>query len=209
MHQHTKQITQAGKSLKEAKKAMIMIHGRGATAASILELANHLAVDDFSVLAPSATAHTWYPFSFMAPVTQNEPGISTAMTVIDEMVQDVLDAGIDKENLYLLGFSQGACVAGEYAARHTAKYGGIFMLSGGLIGQRLDRSNYQGNFEQTPILLGCSDSDAHVPLQRVKESSQIFREMGASVTERIYPNAPHTVFEDEIRIINEILSHSE
>jgi phospholipase/carboxylesterase len=205
MHRHHKVVVTAGAPLKEAAKAMIMVHGRGATAQSILDVANYLKVDGFALLAPQASANTWYPFSFMAPVTQNEPGLSTGLGVIRQMVRDILDAGIDSKNLYFLGFSQGACLTSEHLARNAKQYGGAFIYSGGVIGQRIDRSNYQGDFKNTPILIGCSDADPHVPLQRVRDTTAIFREMGAEVTERIYPNAPHTVLEDEIEATNQIL----
>lgn len=206
MPQHTKNIQKAGKALSEASKAMIMIHGRGASAASILELANELKVQDFALLAPRATEHTWYPYSFMAPKTQNEPGLSSALKILGELVAEVKAAGIAEENIYFVGFSQGACLTAEFVARNATRYGGVFILSGGLIGDSLEKDLYQGNFENTPILLGCSDVDGHVPLVRVQESTKVFQEMGAEVTERIYPNGPHTVYEDEINIINQVLS---
>ncbi|MEO0895847.1 MAG: dienelactone hydrolase family protein [Bacteroidota bacterium] len=205
MHRHSKDITYAGQNLKDATRAMIMVHGRGASPASILELTAHLKADDMAFLAPRATANTWYPYSFMAPTVQNEPGLSTGLGVLKQTMDEIKDAGIKSENIFLLGFSQGACLSGEFAARHAEQLGGVFMLSGGVIGEKIDRTNYQGDFAHTPILLGCSDVDAHVPLQRVQDSSQIFRDMGAQVVERIYPNAPHTIFEDEINIINQIL----
>lgn len=205
MHRHTKQVITKGKSLAEASHAMIMIHGRGASAASILQLSDHLEVNDFALLAPEANRSTWYPYSFMAPVAQNEPGLTTGLALIGEIVKDVVKAGIPTENLYFLGFSQGACLTSEYLARNAQRYGGAFIYSGGVIGEEIDRSNYQGDFKGTPILLGCSDKDAHVPLHRVQDSTKIFTEMGAKVTERIYPNAPHTVMEDEILLTNQIL----
>ncbi|MCB0581131.1 MAG: dienelactone hydrolase family protein [Phaeodactylibacter sp.] len=205
MHRHHKNVATAGTPLKEAEKAMILIHGRGATAESILELAGHLLVEGFALLAPQATGYTWYPYSFMAPVEQNEPSLSTALEVISQIVKDITDAGIAPEYIYFLGFSQGACLTSEYLARNAQRYGGAFLYSGGLIGDEINRSNYQGDFNGTPVLLGCSDVDAHVPLRRVKDTTALFAEMGADVTERIYPNAPHTVFDDEIEITNRIL----
>lgn len=205
MHRHTKNVTTQGKPLEQAKKAMIMVHGRGASPASILEVAGLLPVEDFALLAPAAAANTWYPYSFMAPIPDNEPGLSTALGVLDQVVQDVAEAGISYENLYFLGFSQGACLTAEYLARHGRRYGGAFILSGGVIGPQVDRSHYAGDFAGTPILLGCSDVDAHVPLPRVQETTAIFREMGAEVDERIYPNGPHTIFKDEIEGIRAIL----
>jgi len=205
MHRHTKQLITQGPELTQAQKVMVMVHGRGATAQSILGLSQALNVDQYALLAPQANQNTWYPYSFMAPTAQNEPGLSSALEVLEQVTADILAAGFATSDIYLLGFSQGACLVGEYAARHAQRYGGIFMLSGGLIGETLDRSNYQGDFDQTPILLGCSDVDAHIPLSRVQESTQVLKEMGAHVTERIYPNAPHTVFDDEIEFINQVI----
>jgi len=206
MPQHTKNIKKGGKALSEASKAMIMIHGRGASADSILELAEELTVQDFTLLAPQATEHTWYPYSFMAPKAQNEPGLSSALKILEELITEIKEAGIKDENIYFLGFSQGACLTAEFVARNATKYGGVFILSGGLIGDSLETAFYQGNFAGTSVFLGCSDVDAHIPLSRVQESVSVFKDMGAEVTERIYPNASHTVFEDEINIMNQILS---
>lgn len=206
MHRHQKNIHYAGKPLLEASRAMIMVHGRGATAPSILGLAQELAVSDMALLAPQASMNTWYPQSFLAPIPNNEPGLSTGLAVIGQAVAEVREAGIALENIFFLGFSQGACLSSEYVARHAQKYGGVFILSGGVIGPRLEKERYAGDFAGTPILLGCSDVDAHVPLLRVQESTQLFRDMGADVTERIYPNAPHTIFEDEILLANQILA---
>lgn len=205
MHTHKKAITYQGLPLAEASKAMIMIHGRGATPDSILGLASHLQLEGFALLAPAATQHTWYPYSFMAPVAQNEPSLSSALERIDEMVKEVLASGIPAENIYFLGFSQGACLASEYVARNAQQYGGLFVYSGGLIGAELDKDNYQGDFQGMPVIIGCSDRDAHIPLQRVKESTALFQEMGAQVTERIYPNGAHTIYEDEIELTNTVL----
>lgn len=205
MHRHHKQVSTAGKPLEEARRAMIMVHGRGATAPSILELADHLRVDDFALLAPQANQHSWYPYSFMAPVSSNEPGLSTGLEVIGQIVDDILAAGIPHERIYFLGFSQGACLTSEYLARYARRYGGAFLYSGGLIGREIDRGNYAGDFAGTPMLLGCSDVDPHVPLERVRETTRILTDMGAEVTERIYPNGPHTVYEDEIERTNAML----
>ena len=205
MHRHRKNIVTAGADLETAQKAMIMVHGRGATAEGILDVAGYLQVEGFALLAPQASENTWYPFSFMAPAEQNEPGLSTGLEVLGLAVQEVLKAGVSPESIYFLGFSQGACLTCEFLARNAGIYGGAFIYSGGVVGQHIDPSNYQGNFEGTPILIGCSDKDPHVPLHRVKDTIKIFREMGAQVTERIYPNGPHTIFQDEIELTNRIL----
>ena len=205
MHRHHKNVTTSGTPLAEATKAMIMIHGRGGNALGMLDLAHNLNVEGFALLAPQANQHTWYPYSFMAPVADNQPGLDTGLEVIRQIVEDILAAGINKEHLYFLGFSQGACLTSEYLARHADRYGGAFIYSGGVIGAAIDRSNYSGDFQDTPILVGCSDVDAHVPLNRVQDTTKIFAEMGAKVTERIYPNGPHSILEDEIEITNRIL----
>ncbi len=205
MHLHNKQLINKGKSLEEASRVMILIHGRGATAESILSLADHLPVDNFTLIAPQATMNTWYPYSFMAPVQQNEPALSSALELLGEVVNDIQSAGHQSENIYFLGFSQGACLSSEYVARNAKRYGGVFVLSGGVIGAEINRNNYQGDFQQTPILLGCSDVDAHIPLQRVQESTQIFKDMGADVTEQIYPNAPHSIFQEELDFITQVI----
>lgn len=206
MHRHHKQIATSGKPLAEAEKAMIMIHGRGATASGILGLSNELQVDGFALLAPQASQHTWYPYSFMAPVASNEPGLSSGLDVISQIVKDILEAGIEAPNIYFLGFSQGACLTSEFLARNADQYGGAFIYSGGVIGEEIDRSNYRGDFGGMPVFIGCSDVDAHVPLHRVQDTTQILAEMGANVTERIYPNGPHTVLPDEIEITNQMLT---
>ncbi|MEM9718570.1 MAG: phospholipase [Bacteroidota bacterium] len=206
MHRHTKEVVSRGNPLETALKAMIFVHGRGATPESILGLADELEVSDFALLAPRASAQTWYPYSFLAPIPQNEPGLSTGLGVINQIVTDVVTAGISRSNLYFLGFSQGACLVSEYLARNAQIYGGAFIYSGGVIGPRVDKSNYGGDFGGTPILIGCSDIDAHIPLQRVKESTQVFEELGATVDEQIYSNGAHTIFMDEIQRTNRILT---
>ena len=205
MHKHEKILSYQGTDLDEAEKAMIFVHGRGANPESILGLAPHLKVDGFALLAPAAKDNTWYPFSFLAPKAQNEPGISSGLQVLEETLAEVEQAGIKKENVYFLGFSQGACLVSEFLARNASRYGGAFIYSGGVIGDHIEESNYSGDFGGTPILIGCSDIDAHVPLHRVQDTTRIFKAMGAEVNERIYPGAPHTIFEDEIEITNQIL----
>lgn len=208
MHRHHKNVSTAGTPLQEASKAMIMIHGRGGNALGILDLAQHLNVADFALLAPQAKQNTWYPYSFMAPVANNQPGLDTGLEIIQQIVDDILATGIPKENIYFLGFSQGACLTSEFLARHADHYGGAFLYSGGVIGEKIDQTNYTGNFNGMPVLIGCSDVDAHVPLHRVQDTTRILTGMGAQVTERIYPNGPHTILEDEIEITNQLLAES-
>ncbi len=205
MHKHEKNIIHKGTPLAQAQKAMIMVHGRGASAKSMLTLAEELKVNDFALLAPQATQNTWYPYSFLAPKSQNEPELSSALSILGDLLADIKAAGITSENIYFVGFSQGACLTAEFVAQNAEKYGGIFILSGGLIGDVLDKTLYKGDLQGTPVLLGCSDIDTHIPLARVQESKEIFTNLGATVTAQIYPNAPHTIFEEEIAFMNEVL----
>lgn len=202
---HKKNISTAGTPLKDAKKALVMLHGRGANAADILGLAGHLHTEGFALLAPQASNHTWYPYSFLAPPAQNEPWLSSAITVIEELVADIEKAGIPKEQIWFAGFSQGACLTLEYTARHAARYGGIAAFTGGLIGDRLYPENYTGNFNDTPIFIGSSDPDPHVPVERVKASAALLTQLGAEVTEKIYPGMGHTITQDEIRLANQLI----
>ena len=190
-----------GVPVAEARKLMIMVHGRGADAHSILQLAPYLETEDVAFLAPQATGNTWYPYSFLAPVADNEPGISSGLAVLKEIVDGQLAAGFAPEQVYLLGFSQGACLALEFAARNPRPYGGVFGLSGGLIGPPGTPRDYPGRFGGAPVFLGCSDVDSHIPKARVLETADVLTRMGAAVTTRLYPNAPHTILEDEIEAV--------
>lgn len=191
-------IVGAGRPLGEAKAAMILIHGRGAPAEDILGLAGELDRPDLAYLAPQAQGYTWYPYSFMAPMEQNEPGLSSGLALIGDLVERLEQAGIPPERTVLLGFSQGACLSLEYAARNARRFGGVVALSGGLIGPPGTPREYPGTLDGTPVFLGCSDRDPHIPLMRVQESTQVLERMGAMVTEKIYPGMGHTVNEDEI-----------
>lgn len=206
IHQNQPILT-AGKPLAEASAAMVMIHGRGATAESILILAEEFEQPDFAYLAPQAAGNTWYPQRFIAPVAQNEPYLSSALQRVGEVMTHLEQHGIPAEKIILLGFSQGACLAVEYAARHAKKYGGVAVLSGGLIGEKVKPETYTGSFEQTPIFLGCSTEDFHVPAERVRESTIILQQMGAQVTERLYPDLGHTINQDEIHAVQQMMSN--
>jgi predicted esterase len=173
---------------------------------SILELVSLIGLKDVHYVAPAAANNTWYPYSFLSEIEKNEPGISSGYFVIDGLVNDLLARGLTRERILLLGFSQGGCLASTYAARHAARYGGVFALSGGLIGPPGTEWNFNGSFEGTPVFLGCSDIDSHIPAERVEESAEVFRRMGANVTKRIYPNMAHTVNNDEIIFVKQILS---
>lgn len=199
------EIQGVGKSLGEGKAAMIMVHGRGAAPANILELADHLPHPDLTYLAPAAANHTWYPYSFLAPIPQNEPGISSGIFTIKNLVDKVKAEGIPSEKIFFLGFSQGACLTSEFLARNPDTYGGALIYSGGVIGPEDTPRNYEGSLKGTPIFLGCSDVDAHVPKWRVDESAEIFEKMEADVTKRIYPGMPHTIIEDEILFGKEMI----
>lgn len=186
-----------------ATKALIMVHGRGASAEDILSLAKWFPVGDYALLAPQATNHTWYPQSFLAPPAQNEPWLSSALDLLKKMTDQLQQQGIAREHIYFLGFSQGACLTLEFIARNAARYGGAVAFTGGLIGDRLYPENYQGTFEGTPVFIGSSNPDFHVPVARVKESAALLQSMGADVTEKIYDNMGHTIIEDEIRLATE------
>ncbi|MBX3000017.1 MAG: alpha/beta hydrolase [Caldilineaceae bacterium] len=194
-----------GMPLGRATAAMVMIHGRGSSAGDILGLADEFPTDNFVYLAPQAAGHTWYPNRFMTPIEGNEPYLSSALALIDSIVNKVIEAGIGSERIFLLGFSQGACLALEYAARHAGQYGGVIGLSGGLIGPPGTSWAYDGDFAGTPIFLGCSDVDSHIPLGRVEETAAVFERMGAAVTKRIYPGMGHTINRDEIDFIRNLL----
>ncbi|QHL88268.1 phospholipase [Nibribacter ruber] len=206
MYTHQKNVITAGKPLTPDSKVLVMVHGRGATAQSILELANHLPVEEFALYAPQATQHSWYPYSFMAPADQNQPALDSALEQLDDLVTGLLAQGVKSENIYLLGFSQGACLSSEYATRHAKRYGGLMLFTGGLIGQQLETSSYQGDFAGTPVLITTGDPDPHVPVSRVEETVIIMEKMGAKVTQKIYKGRPHTILQEEITLAKEILS---
>jgi predicted esterase len=194
-----------GVRLSEARAAMIMIHGRGATAESILDLAEEFHQPGFAYLAPQAAGGQWYPFRFLEPVERNEPYLSSALTVITNLIGRVNEAGIPTERIILLGFSQGACLALEYAGRTAARYGGVVGLSGGLIGDSVSVADYPGNLDGSPVFLGCSDTDFHIPQERVNLSAIILRQLGGNVTKRIYPGMGHTVNGDEIDFVEDMM----
>ena len=202
---HTLDILYGGEPLEKADKALIMLHGRGADAESILSLAPHLKLPGFALLAPRASRNSWYPHSFMAPAATNEPWLTSALETVGRTLDIVQAAGIEPRNIYFLGFSQGACLTLEFTARHATRYGGIVAFTGGLIGEEIDRSPYRGDFAGTPIFLGSGDPDFHVPVERVTESAQILREMHADVTLKIYPGRGHTVSEEEIMLVNQLI----
>lgn len=194
-----------GKPLDEVKAAMILIHGRGASAQNILELAQELSHSDFAYLAPQAANSTWYPYSFLEPVTRNEPGITSGLQVIGDLVDQIEAAGIPAERIVLAGFSQGACLASEFVARNTRRYGGLLVFSGGLIGSPDTPRDYTGSLAGTPVFLGCSDVDFHIPLARVEETAVVFTSLGAHVNKQIYPGMAHTIVPDELEHARKIV----
>ncbi|KGO88655.1 phospholipase [Flavobacterium rivuli WB 3.3-2 = DSM 21788] len=202
---HTENIQTAGVSLQEAGKALIMIHGRGGSAEDILSLARHLNVQDYALVAPQATNNSWYPQSFLAPLEQNEPYLSSALALLSKTVDSIEAQGIAKENIYFMGFSQGACLALDFTTRNAAKYGGIAAFTGGLIGDAVYPDHYNGNFNGTPVFIGTSDPDFHVPVQRVHDTTALMQSMGANVTEKVYPNMGHTISQDEIDLANQLI----
>jgi predicted esterase len=163
-------------------------------------------VPGFTYLAPSAANHTWYPFSFMAEREKNEPGLSSALDVLAKLVDHVETSGIPQSRIVLLGFSQGACLASEFAMRNAGRFGGVIAFSGGLIGPPGLTWNPTGAFDGTPVFLGCSDIDSHIPKARVEESAGVFTRMGAEVTLRLYPGMGHLVNDDEIAFARDVMT---
>jgi predicted esterase len=203
---HGQPVLAAGEPLDRAHAAMVMVHGRGATAESILTLSAGLAQPGLAYLAPQAAGNTWYPNRFLAPIPSNEPWLSSALTVIADVLAQVSAAGILPERTMLLGFSQGACLTLEYVARSARRYGGVVGLSGGLIGPDDAPRDYAGSLGGTPVFLGCSDVDPHIPLERVRLSTRVLRQLGGNVTERLYPNMGHTVNQDEVDFVRGMMS---
>ena len=186
---------------------MIMVHGRNAGPENILELSTPLYHPDFTYLAPAAAGGTWYPFSFMAETARNEPGISSGISVIHELIDRAAHAGVPAERVVLLGFSQGACLSCTAALRRPARYGGVICYSGGLIGPPGTQWDSRKNaMNHAPVFLGCSDVDPHIPKDRVDESAEAFRQAGASVTERIYPGMGHTINDDEVGFTRDLMA---
>ncbi len=196
------EIKRNGLPLTEAKKAIILIHGRGATADSILSLSSYLNLTDYAILAPQAKGNSWYPFGFMASDAGNKVSLELSLQIIGETRTEILKAGIPNERIYLLGFSQGACLSLEFAAQNATKFGGIVAFTGGLIGEKLNAEKYSGDFSGTPVFIGSSDRDFHVPAKRINESADLLRKMGADVTVKLYEDSDHTIRTDEINWVN-------
>ncbi len=194
-------LLMAGKPLSEAGAAMILLHGRGATAQSILSLAGELRHPEFVYLAPQAAGNQWYPNRFMTPLAGNEPYLSAALAVVDGLMARLGEAAIPPEKVIVAGFSQGACLALEYAGRNARRYGGVVGFSGGLIGPHGTLWEFSGSLDGTPVFLGCSDVDFHIPATRVEESAAALRRLGGDVTMRLYAGMEHTIVEDELAFV--------
>jgi phospholipase/carboxylesterase len=200
--EHGKNAVYTGVPLEQAQRILLMLHGRGATAEDIISLTQYLNAADAHIIAPRATGNTWYPYSFLAPVEQNEPWLGSAIAQIDTLLEEVYAAGRKSSEVVLLGFSQGACLSLEYAARNAQEYGGVVAFTGGLIGNTVRESIYRGDFKGTKVFIGNSDRDPHVPLVRSVESKAVMEKLGADVTLKVYPSLAHTINEDEINWVN-------
>lgn len=202
---HKKNVIAAGLALNKATRVLIMLHGRGGSAEDILSLSSYLNVQDFALLAPQATNNTWYPYSFLMPPQQNEPWLSSALLWLQELVKELNDKGFPSESIYFTGFSQGACLTLEFVARNANKYGGIAAFTGGLIGDKIYTENYNGDFNNTPVFIGSSNPDPHIPVERVYATTNVLKNMNASVTEKVYNNMGHTINDDEIKNANALI----
>ncbi len=206
MYTHSIQYKTAGTPAAQAKGALVMLHGRGGTVANIISLARELDAEGLAIYAPEATNNSWYPYSFMAPENQNQPALNSALEVIDQLVAKIKADGIPANRIYFMGFSQGACLTLEYIARHAQAFGGAVAFTGGLIGEELMPERYQGNFENTPVLITTGNPDPHVPLHRVEESVALLKKLDAQVKLKVYPGRPHTITMPEIELANDLLS---
>jgi len=198
-------VLRAGTPVKDAVGAVILLHGRGGSAADILSLAQEFYFPNLAYLAPEASGNSWYPFSFLAPIEKNEPWLTSALGKILAAIQSVGDAGIPAERVIVCGFSQGACLATEYIARHPKRYAGLIAFTGGLIGPPDANLSHAGDLAKTPVFFGSGDPDAHVPWERVQQSGHVLMEMGASVMARRYEGRPHTITRDEIEVAKQLI----
>jgi predicted esterase len=199
-------VLRFGPDPERARLAVVLAHGRGGSAQDMLSLARDLRTTDVLYLAPQAAASTWYPQSFLAPIEQNEPWLSSALRFLVRVVGELGRRGFAPDRIALLGFSQGACLTLELAARNARRYAGVIGLSGGVIGPPGTPRAYAGSMANTPVLLGCSDDDPHIPLERVRETGDVFRALGARVDERIYPGLGHTVNRDELDAVRDLFA---
>lgn len=202
---HSQNILTAGKDILEAKKVLVMLHGRGGNAREFLSLANHLDVSDFALFAPQATNSSWYPHSFLAKPAENEPWLSSALEILNDLLEEIKSKGITSENIYFTGFSQGACLTAEFVTRNASRFGGVVLFTGGVIGDKIYAENYKGDFAGTPVFIGTGNPDAHVPVERVNETAKIMEKMNAAVTVKVYDNRPHSISQDEIKTANKLI----
>ncbi len=198
-------VLSSGTSLEQARMMVLLVHGRGATASDILTLGPELHQDGILWVAPQASGRTWYPFSFLSPVATNEPGLSSALSVLDGILGEAEHHGLTSDRIVLMGFSQGASLSLEFAARHARRFGGVVAFSGGLIGPEGTPRTYAGDFGGTPVFIGCSDRDPHIPAERVRESAEVMTRMGASVDMQLYANIPHTIIDEELTAARSII----
>ncbi|MFC5970405.1 alpha/beta hydrolase [Halomarina salina] len=206
-HQSQPLVT-GGADPAEAEAAVVAIHGRGATARSILDLARQVSQgrDDVALLAPQAARNTWYPNSFLEPTESNQPGLDSGLQAIADAIATATDAGVPPEKVMTVGFSQGACISSEFLARNAQRRGGHAALSGGVVGPDDTPRDYDGSLDGTPVFLGCSDRDPHIPLERVHETREIFEGLGGEVDERIYEAMGHGVNEEELQVVSEMVA---
>ncbi|RBI58379.1 phospholipase [halophilic archaeon] len=204
-HQDQPLVT-AGAPLDVAEAALVLVHGRGATAQSIVQMADEFHQHGVAYLAPQATRNTWYPNAFTAPIESNEPGRTSGLQAVGDAVEKANEAGISTDRIMVLGFSQGACLASEFVARNPTRYGGLAVLSGGLIGETVDPDDYDGDLEETPVFLGCSDVDPHIPEERVHESAEIFEQLNGDVTKRLYEGMGHGINQDEVDYVSTMVA---
>ena len=206
-HQSQPLVT-GGAAPEDADAAVVAIHGRGATARSILDLAKQASRgrDDVALLAPQAARNTWYPNSFLAPTASNQPGLDSGLQAIADAISTATDGGVPPERVMTVGFSQGACISSEFLARNARRTGGHAALSGGVVGPDDTQRDYDGTLDGTPVFLGCSDRDPHIPLERVHETREIFEDLGGDVDERIYEGMGHGVNEEELQVVGEMVA---
>jgi phospholipase/carboxylesterase len=200
------QLVTGGTDLADATAALVLAHGRGATARSIAQTGLEFHHEGVAILAPQAARNTWYPNPFTAPVEQNEPGRTSGLQAIGDAIETATDAEIPTERVVVGGFSQGACLASEYVARNPTRYGGLVALSGGLIGESIDRDDYAGDLERTPAFFGCSDVDPHIPAERVHESAAVLEDLNAAVEKRLYEGMGHGINRDEVEYVSGLVA---
>ena len=198
-------VLERGIALEDALGAVILLHGRGGSAEDILALGNELRLSKAALLAPQAAGHTWYPNSFLAPIESNEPWLTSALDLVRTLVGRCAAAGIPSERVAIVGFSQGACLASEYVARHPQRYGALVAFTGGLIGPPGSDLHHAGALDGTPVLLSSGDPDPHVPWTRVQETAEQFTRMGAVIQTQRYPGRPHTILPEEVQAARELL----